>query len=233
MTRTLLSTLRFFYRWHIYRWYTVGVTTRSTPAVRHTFVPPEPPRTPKSAGTRRRLLDIACRLFVERGYSAVSMSDIAATAGLTKGALYGHFRSKGQLLVETIRWLRSTREHQAAFTEALADPERAAGLFFDEEGRDMRLLQVDAAAAARHDLDVAAGLAELHEERQQRLRRAVAHTHDPDTAAWVISALGGGIGLKEASRLPMPDADRLRAALLAAQRGVVELTSQGGHDANR
>ena len=41
------------------------------------FVPPEPPKTPKSADTRRRVLEIAAALFIERGYAAVSMRDIA------------------------------------------------------------------------------------------------------------------------------------------------------------
>lgn len=189
-------------------------------AQRSRFVPPAPPRTAKSAGTRRRLIDLAARLFVERGYGAVSMNDIASAAELTKGALYGHFRSKGQLLVEVIRWKLADRDHAAGFAEALADPEPAVRLIFDDEGRDVRLLEVDAAAAARHDPDVAAGLAELYEERLGRIRDAMAELRDPETAAWLVAALTGGIGMKESSRLPLPDADRLHAAILGALRGL-------------
>ena len=123
------------------------------------FVPPPPPKTSKSAGTRRRLLDIAARLFIERGYGAVSMRDIASAAKLTKGAVYGHFRSKGQLLVEVIRWKIAERDHTPGFSEATADLERGVELMYAEDGREIRLLEVDAAAAARHDPDVAAGLA--------------------------------------------------------------------------
>lgn len=185
------------------------------------FVPPSPPRTPKSAGTRRRLIDLAGGLFVERGYGAVSMNDIASAAGLTKGALYGHFRSKGQLLVEVIRWKLADRDHSAGFVEAMAGPEPAVQLFFDDEGRDVRLLEVDAAAAARHDPDVAAGLAELYDERLVRIRDAmVDDARDPEMAAWLVAVLAGGIGMKESSQLPLPDADRLGAAVLAALRGL-------------
>lgn len=196
------------------------VTPVPSVARRGRFVPPAPPRTPKSAGTRRRLIDLAASLFVERGYGAVSMNDIASAAELTKGALYGHFRSKGQLLVEVIRWKLADRDHAAGFAEALADPEPAVGLIFDDEGRDVRLLEVDAAAAARHDPDVAAGLAELYEERLGRIRDAMAELRDPETAAWLVAALTGGIGMKESSRLPLPDADRLRAAILGALGGL-------------
>lgn len=184
------------------------------------FVPPAPPRTPKSAGTRLRLIGIAAQLFIERGYSAVSINDVASAAGVTKGALYGHFRSKGQLLVEAIRWKLADRDHDAAFSAALSDPRHAVELFVDVEGRDIRLLEVDAAAAARHDPDVAAGLSELYRERLNHIRDATVGSTDPETVAWLIAALAGGIGMKEASRQPLPDPDRLSAAILAALNGL-------------
>ena len=43
---------------------------------------------------------------------------------------------------------------------------------------------------------------------------------DPDTAAWVVTALTAGIGMKESTGLPMPDADRLNGAILAAVNGL-------------
>jgi AcrR family transcriptional regulator len=178
------------------------------------FEPPPAPRTPKSAGTRKRLLDVAAHLFIERGYSAVSMRDIATAAQLTKGAVYGHFRSKGQLLVETIRWKLAERDHTPGFRDAVADPVTGVVLMYDETGRETRLLEVDAAAAARHDPDVASGLAELYRERHERIRDAMAATRDPDTAAWLVAALTGGIGMKESTLLPRPDDDQLHAALL-------------------
>jgi len=180
------------------------------------FVPPAPPRTPKAAATRRRLLELASSLFIERGYDAVSMRDIAVAADLTKGAVYGHFRSKGQILVEVIRWKLAAREHSPYFTEMVADPDRALDLLYDDDGREIRLLEVDAAAAARHDPDIAAGLAELYRERQAAIRNAVAGVSDPETVAWLISALSAGIGMKEAARLAVPATKRLHATLRAA-----------------
>jgi AcrR family transcriptional regulator len=182
------------------------------------FVPPAPPRTPKSAGTRRRLLDLAAELFIERGYSAVSMRDIAAAARLTKGAVYGHFRSKGQLLVEVIRWKLAERDHAPGFREATADPVRGVELIYDEAGRAIRLLEVDAAAAARHDPDVAAGLTALYGERHVRIRDALSVARDPDTAAWLVAVLTAGIGMKESTGMPSPDGEHLRVALLAVVR---------------
>jgi AcrR family transcriptional regulator len=191
------------------------------------FVPPPAPRTPKSAGTRRRLLDISARLFIERGYNAVSMRDIASAARLTKGAVYGHFRSKGQLLVEVIRWKIAERDRATDFVAALADPVRGVALIHDETYRETRLLEVDAAAAARHDPEVAAGLIDLYQQRHAQTRDAMSGLADPDTAAVVVAALTAGIGAKEAAGLSLPDADRLTATLLAAVNGLISQPESG------
>ncbi len=44
--------------------------------------------------TREKILCTALRLFAEKGYEAVSVRDIAEALGVTKGALYRHYRSK-------------------------------------------------------------------------------------------------------------------------------------------
>ena len=192
--------------------------------IRPRFVPPPPPRTPKAAGTRRHLLDVAAEQFVERGYGAVSMRDIARAAGLTHGAMYGHFRSKGQLLVEVIRWKLADRDHAAGFGEATTDPQRGVDLMFDTSRREIRLLEVDAAAAARHDPDVAAGLEGLYDERIDHIREAVSDLRDPDDVAWLITTLSFGIGMKESIGLPLPDRDCLHDLFVAVLDALSEPT---------
>ncbi|TMJ24875.1 MAG: helix-turn-helix transcriptional regulator, partial [Alphaproteobacteria bacterium] len=44
--------------------------------------------------TRRRILDAAYKLFRRKGFTRVSMDDIAAATGVTKRTLYHHFTSK-------------------------------------------------------------------------------------------------------------------------------------------
>jgi AcrR family transcriptional regulator len=48
--------------------------------------------------TRKRILDAAYALFRRRGYSRVSMDEIAAATKVTKRTLYYHFESKDRLL---------------------------------------------------------------------------------------------------------------------------------------
>ena len=47
--------------------------------------------------TRRALLDTARELFAENGFQATRTEEIVQRAGLTRGALYHHFRDKEDL----------------------------------------------------------------------------------------------------------------------------------------
>src|SRR3982750_1537406 len=48
--------------------------------------------------TRARLLDAAAQVFSERGFAASSVDDVAAAAGMSKGAVYWNFDSKDDLI---------------------------------------------------------------------------------------------------------------------------------------
>lgn len=55
-----------------------------------------------AARRRRQLLDVARRVFAERGFHDASMNDIAIAAGVTKPVLYQHFTSKRELFAELL-----------------------------------------------------------------------------------------------------------------------------------
>jgi AcrR family transcriptional regulator len=58
---------------------------------------------PRAAGpTRQKILDAAYRLFRRKGFSRVSMNEIAVGAALTKRTLYHHFESKDVLLAAVL-----------------------------------------------------------------------------------------------------------------------------------
>ena len=59
-------------------------------------------RATSKARTRERLIAEARRLFRDRGYAATSLEQIAEAADVTKGAIYGHFSSKEDLLLTAI-----------------------------------------------------------------------------------------------------------------------------------
>lgn len=57
----------------------------------------------KSTDVRtREILDVAARLFAERGYAETTMRNICAAVGLTLGSLYYHVESKEAVLVHIV-----------------------------------------------------------------------------------------------------------------------------------
>jgi len=52
--------------------------------------------------TKEFIIDEAFKLFLQRSYEAVSISDISQAIGLTKGALYHHFKNKEELFVSVV-----------------------------------------------------------------------------------------------------------------------------------
>lgn len=68
--------------------------------------------------SRTKLLNVAERLFQERGYGAVSMADVAAAVGIRKASLYHHVPGgKEELFAEVS--VRAFRRHHEGLTAAL------------------------------------------------------------------------------------------------------------------
>ncbi|WAC90380.1 TetR/AcrR family transcriptional regulator [Mycobacterium sp. Aquia_213] len=78
------------------------------------------PRVVKHPDVRRaEILDRAAALFVARGYDNVSLNDLIADAGVSKGAFYHWFPSKEALI--TMLAERSARGQLAVIEKAAAD----------------------------------------------------------------------------------------------------------------
>src|ERR1700729_1336673 len=60
-------------------------------------------RAAQAEQTRAQILETAQRLFAELGYDATSLQMIADELGLTKAAVYYHFRAKSDILHATIK----------------------------------------------------------------------------------------------------------------------------------
>jgi Transcriptional regulator len=61
-----------------------------------------PGRVPRAVRAEQ-LLDVADRLFAERGFHAASMDELARRAGVSKPVIYDHFGSKEQLFATCVR----------------------------------------------------------------------------------------------------------------------------------
>jgi AcrR family transcriptional regulator len=121
-----------------------------------------------AAETRERLLRAAADVFAERGFDGTRVADIAAAAGVSNGAMYAHFGSKGALLVDALR----THGRRVLADMFAADPNRSVTELLLVIGRwlprrrdvDSYLL-VEALVAARRDEDVARPMRDYMGER--------------------------------------------------------------------
>lgn len=95
------------------------------------------------SGTRQRVLDVARELFAENGYAGTSIADIAERLGVTKAAVYYHFRAKSDLLDELIRPLFA--DLRAVLDNPPAEP------------RMLMETVVDLLAAQRNTINLVAG----------------------------------------------------------------------------
>src|ERR1035437_165692 len=83
--------------------------------------------------TRRALLDTARRLFTRDGFQTTRTEEVVQRAGLTRGALYHHFRDKEDLFRAVLEdagaevvpslWERSGAGHPSAWTLFRANSE--------------------------------------------------------------------------------------------------------------
>jgi AcrR family transcriptional regulator len=121
-----------------------------------------------AAETRERLLRAAADVFAERGYDGTRVADIAAAAGVSNGALYAHFPSKADLLVDALR----THGRRLLADLFAADPDRsitelllAIGRWLPRRRDPRGYLIVEALVAARRDQDVARPMRDYIGER--------------------------------------------------------------------
>jgi len=74
----------------------------------------------EAAITREQLLDAAERVFREQGVSRTSLAEVAAAAGVTRGAVYWHFKDKADLFQAMCE--RATLPLDLLLSEAAASP---------------------------------------------------------------------------------------------------------------
>ena len=63
--------------------------------------------------TKYKILVAALRLFAQDGYEAVSVSKIAGELGITKGALYKHYKSKRDIFNSIFEYLCQLDQQRA------------------------------------------------------------------------------------------------------------------------
>jgi AcrR family transcriptional regulator len=100
-----------------------------------TAQPPAARRPVRTNATRQKLFDASMLLLGERGPASVTVDEIAAAAGVSKGTVYYNFGSKseliGQLLEHGVDILESRLTAEQAEADSVARLERILGAMLD------------------------------------------------------------------------------------------------------
>ncbi|MFG1790803.1 TetR/AcrR family transcriptional regulator [Nocardia sp. NPDC049149] len=172
-----------------------------------------------TATTRDRILDALESLLLDKGLSQVTLENVAATAGVSKGGLLYHFKSKDALLAGLVRRLTERASQQLADSidhgHSVAEwylqtpnPDNAVEAVELELYRSMlaTMRTIDAANDAQTD-EVQQALAEMMSSWSDGLDKEV----DDPVQADLIRLVGDGVYLRALLGLPPIDPARYRA----------------------
>ncbi|MBK5568098.1 TetR/AcrR family transcriptional regulator [Ensifer sp. SSB1] len=165
--------------------------------------------------TYEKILDVAERLMVSRGYNAFSYADIAPEVGVGKATIHHHFPSKADLAATVLaRYRKNNRRHVEGLLATVADPvarlEAYIGFWEDCIRRQDMPFCIGALLASE--------IPSLPEAVVQQVR-----SHFADLAGWLRAVIEDGVanGLLKAEHGSAVAADCLIAsvhgAMLAAR----------------
>jgi len=152
------------------------------------------------AEREQQLLDVAERLFVDRGYDRTSIEDVARAAGITRPVVYHHHGSKEGLYAACVRRARDRLgQEMVAALRGVSEPRerlRVAGVtFFSMLERDpQRWIVLFGGSGAPLTGEVGERLTELRFEMVARLADVLELAARPGVARERVEAAAHAIG---------------------------------------
>lgn len=184
----------------------------------------------RSGATRKALVAAARELFAERGHASTSTEEIVRRAGVTRGALYHHFRDKADLFAAVFEDLSreifrrvgeaanaagpvGTWEHFAVGCQAFLDT------CLDPEVRQIVLLDAPSALGWErwHDLDTKYGFTIVKKGLEAGMDAGLIERQAVDPLAHML------IGALHEAALAMARAEDPEAARVDTGKGVEQL----------
>ncbi|GLI95415.1 TetR/AcrR family transcriptional regulator [Methylocystis echinoides] len=185
----------------------------------------------QAAENRETVINVASRLFRERGFDGIGLKDLMKGAGLTQGAFYKQFASKEDLAAQASR-----RAFESAFnrwaTAISAKPEDPLGAVMAfylsmghrEEKMDGCPLVALAADAARQGCEVKASFEAGIKAHLEVLSRLLAETEDSAAKGKAMAVLSQMVGAVTLSRA-VNDPDLAKSILDAAAEQIREVAA--------
>ncbi|MEU1425735.1 TetR/AcrR family transcriptional regulator [Nocardia sp. NPDC005746] len=182
------------------------------------------------AGTRDRILDALENLLLDKGLSQVTLENVAATAGVSKGGLLYHFKSKDALLAGLLR--RVTERADQQVRTAIEQGRSVAEWYLqaphpDDESDAVELALYRSMLAAMRTVDAPADGAQAETDRaitevMTSWKTALDNEIDDPVRAEIVRLVGDGVYLRALMGMPPIEPDMYRqvvARLLGRDSG--------------
>ncbi|MGB8651871.1 MAG: TetR/AcrR family transcriptional regulator [Mycobacteriales bacterium] len=140
----------------------------------------------RRASTQAKILDATVEALVAVGYAGASTPEICRRAGVSQGALFRYWPTKGQLLADAAAHLlgRVTTAYEQAFAgRGGASAREALEALWDTYRQPDLQAAVELYVAARTDPDLAAALARIEPAHRANLQRIAVQVLDPALVA--------------------------------------------------
>ena len=179
--------------------------------------PPPGRREQRKAETRQTISDVATRLIIERGFEAVSMSEIADAAGVSRKTVFNYFASKEQLVFDRDEEARQLLREGMAARTSMTPLAAFQGLVRELLDTGHPLLRINAGAASFWKTVAQSAVLVAHARQLQALLT-------DDLAQLMAESAGRPVGDADA-RL---GATMLMASMVAAYEQGLRALSFGG-----
>jgi len=153
----------------------------------------------RTAATRRALLDATLDALVEVGFKGTTTTEVARRAGVSVGALQGHFATKSELLAAAVRYSLDRRVEEFGVLMAGLDPsadklDEAIDLLWSMFSGSTFVAAHELWVAARTDPDLAPAVIDTDREFAAACKRVYAQLFPAGDLA--DTSLNPGIGLQ-------------------------------------
>ncbi len=136
----------------------------------------------RRASTQAKILDATIAALVDLGYGGASTPEICRRAGVSQGALFRYWPTKGDLLADAAAHLlgRVTTAYELAFTGRNVGLREALEALWSTYRKPDLQAAMELYVAARTDADLAAALARIEPAHRANLQRIATSVLDPE-----------------------------------------------------
>jgi TetR/AcrR family transcriptional regulator, transcriptional repressor for nem operon len=184
------------------------------------------------AATRKKIVEVASRLFREKGYDGIGVDAIMNEAGLTAGGFYSHFASKEALFAESIGNAYDSRNQSLQENlKSKGDSDYLQNLIYGYLSRTHGDMTAEGCIFPTLTIDVMRGSNETRASYEKRLQKFInsietqlpeSKTPERERAIAILVQLIGGVMLARAVSDEKLSSDILKACRQAAMKSCKE-----------